>query len=279
MKNNKYDISVITLTKNNPYELKKTLNNICYQKFRELIEILVIDGSDFEVFKLNKDFIKIKKNKIKKTIFINHINARENKAFGIYKSMNLGIKKSLGKFIIFMNSGDEFYNKKSILELYNGIKSLDEKSSFCFGQAEMISEIGISWLVPGRNIRNIKKWLRFMLPIHQSIIVSRYVASKTRFKEDCFISADQLWKKEILISAKKFSFIKQPVAKFYIGGLSTSRPNFNRLKVHLKNKYISKIVKLKLIIKFMIPKPLFKYLTILQKFKLKIIENIIIRII
>ena len=279
MKKNKYDITVITLTKNNPNELKKTLNNIFCQKFRELIEILVIDGSDLEVFKLNKDFIKIKKNQIKKTICINHTNATESKAFGIYKSMNLGIKKSLGEFIIFMNSGDEFYNKNSILELYNGIKSLNEKSSFSFGQAEMISEIGISWLVPGRNIKNIKKWLSFMLPIHQSMIVSRFLASKTKFNEDCFVSADQLWKKEILISARKFSFIKEPVAKFYIGGLSTSRPNLSRLKIHLRNKYISKIVKLKLIIKFIIPKPLFKYLTILQKLKLKIIENIIIRII
>lgn len=279
MEKNKYDITVITLTKNNPNELKKTLNNIFYQKFRKLIEILVIDGSDLEVFKLNKDFIKIKKNQIKKTICINHINATESKAFGIYKSMNLGIKKSLGEFIIFMNSGDEFYNKSSILELYNGIKSLNEKSSFSFGQAEMISEIGISWLVPGRNIKNIKKWLSFMLPIHQSMIVSRFLASKTKFNEDCFVSADQLWKKEILISAKKFSFIKEPVAKFYIGGLSTSRPNLSRLKIHLRNKYISKIVKLKLIIKFIIPKPLFKYLTILQKLKLKIIENIITRII
>ena len=279
MEKNKYDITVITLTKNNPNELKKTLNNIFYQKFRKLIEILVIDGSDLEVFKLNKDFIKIKKNQIKKTICINHINATESKAFGIYKSMNLGIKKSLGEFIIFMNSGDEFYNKSSILELYNGIKSLNEKSSFSFGQAEMISEIVISCLVPGRNIKNIKKWLSFMLPIHQSMIVSRFLASKTKFNEDCFVSADQLWKKEILISAKKFSFIKEPVAKFYIGGLSTSRPNLSRLKIHLRNKYISKIVKLKLIIKFIIPKPLFKYLTILQKLKLKIIENIITRII
>ena len=193
--------------------------------------------------------------------------------------MNYGIKKATGENIIFMNSGDEFYNKKSISLLYEGINSLNEISSFCFGQAEIKTKLGISWRIPGVNIKNINSWLKIMQPNHQSIIVSRLLAKNNYFKEDCYIVSDKLWKKDILNSSKAFKFINEPVSKFYIGGVSSSKPTLKQVKIQLKNKYISNLRKFIILLKFLIPRWIYEYFVFIQKLKIRIIENIILKLI
>ena len=274
-----YSLTVITLTKNNHDELIKTFNSIKKQDFEEFIELLIIDGSNKENFLLNKLFINRQKVSIKNKIIINHINANKEEVFGIYPSMNYGINNSIGENIIFMNSGDEFFNKKSIYKLLKGIKSLKVKSCICFGQAEIKTKIGISWRVPGQKIKNINSWLKIMKPNHQSIIVSRFLAKKTLFKEDCPIIADHIWKKDILNLSEKFKYIDEPVSKFYIGGVSSSKPTFKHVKIQLKNKYISKFKKLLILIRFFIPKWSYKYLVFMQKLKLQFIETILLKLV
>ncbi len=54
---------------------------------------------------------------------------------------------------------------------------------------------------------------------------------------------------------------------------------FFELKLHFKNKYISKKSKLIYLVKFLIPSPIFKYFVFIQKIKLKIIEKVILKFI
>ena len=114
MKNNIY-LSIITLSKNDNKEFLRTAQSIFSQNNTINIEWLIIDGSDDDIQKSkNKLIEKIYNNSNKKYILIKHINSVEKKIYGIYPCMNYGKKISLGKFIIFLNSGDEFFNNYSM---------------------------------------------------------------------------------------------------------------------------------------------------------------------
>jgi len=45
----------------------------------------------------------------------------EDKGDGIYQAMNLGLEHSKGKYVVFMNSGDEFFDSNSLASLYMAV--------------------------------------------------------------------------------------------------------------------------------------------------------------
>jgi glycosyltransferase involved in cell wall biosynthesis len=110
--------SVITVTFNDAKNLKKTVGSVTNQNTDDY-EHVIIDKYSND----NTDEI-IKKNKNQHIKFFK-VNDR-----GIYDAMNIGIKKSIGEFIIFLNSGDEFYDtiiKKSNAKIFYGSCFLKEK--------------------------------------------------------------------------------------------------------------------------------------------------------
>ena len=116
MINNNIRISIISLTKNEDKKLLRTLKSIKKQRINFCIEWIIIDGSNFEIqnrneFIINQNF---NKNEIK-NIFIRHINSYNLKILGIYQCMNYGKKIALGEFLIYLNSGDEFFDNSSLI--------------------------------------------------------------------------------------------------------------------------------------------------------------------
>ena len=80
------------------------------------------------------------------------------------------------------------------------------------------------------------------------MLVSRDIASESKFIEKCSISADKYWKRGILKTCKNLNYINIPVCKFYLDGFSSKRPNLKILKSQLKDKYISNTRKLLLLL-------------------------------
>lgn len=110
-------ISIITINYNNPAGLKKTIDSIAGQGFRDF-EYLVIDGGstagDVEI--------------IRQTDRIDYwVSEKDN---GVYHAMNKGIQAAKGAYIIFMNSGDYFYDD-AVLE--NASRYLDGQNQIVFG--------------------------------------------------------------------------------------------------------------------------------------------------
>ena len=105
MKKNKKILSIITVVKNDVYNIEKTIKSIISQKHKS-IEYIIVDGN-------SKDgTIKIIKNYKKK---IDKILIKNDK--GIYDAMNKGILNARGKYISFCNSGD-IIKKNSIKVLF-----------------------------------------------------------------------------------------------------------------------------------------------------------------
>ena len=84
--------------------IKKCINSIINQTYKNIEIIIIYDDQDKEDLKYIKSFIKIKKN-IK--VIIN------KKNLGVGKSRNLGIKKSKGSYISFLDS-DDYWDKNKV---------------------------------------------------------------------------------------------------------------------------------------------------------------------
>ena len=91
--------SLITVVKNNKFQISKTINSIKEQNYKNF-EYIVIDGNSTDgtteiIKKINKNYRKLK-----------HI-IRKDK--NLYDGLNFGIKVSKGKYIVILHSGDSFF--------------------------------------------------------------------------------------------------------------------------------------------------------------------------
>ena len=101
----KFSVSVIIVSLNSKNNFLRTLKSTISQKFNNY-EIIVVDGNSIDG---TKEEIKKYKNKIDKKIVA--------KDRGIYDAMNKGVNIASGNWIIFMNSGDIFYNSTILQEI------------------------------------------------------------------------------------------------------------------------------------------------------------------
>ena len=93
-------ISVITVCYNVASTIEKTMLSVLNQTYKNL-EYIIIDGNSTDG---TVDIIKKYAERL--TFWISEPDK------GIYDAMNKGIVKATGKFLIFMNAGDQFLNEK-----------------------------------------------------------------------------------------------------------------------------------------------------------------------
>ena len=117
MKKNK--ISIITVTKNSEKYLKKNIESVLTQSYKNYEHIIVDGNSSDKTIKIIKSY----KKKIK---YIRNINDK-----GLYHAMNVGIKNSKGDIIGILNSDDIYFKNtlKIVNKYFNSNKDLD----FLFG--------------------------------------------------------------------------------------------------------------------------------------------------
>lgn len=98
-------ISIITINYNNLEGLKKTMDSIIGQTWKDF-EYIIIDGGSNDG---SVQYIESKKESINYWI-----SEPDN---GVYHAMNKGISKATGDYLLFLNSGDHLFNK-TVLEQY-----------------------------------------------------------------------------------------------------------------------------------------------------------------
>ena len=267
-------VSIISLTKDNFEELAKTSNSIIDQNFKYNIEWIIIDGSNKNVNLKNKALIKKIEIKKKSSIKISHHNTNILNIKGIYPCMNYGLKIAKGNSIIFLNSGDKFYGSNSLELMYERLKDLKIVNSFVFGQAKIIYSKNLSWKFPGSRLNNIKKWLKYFDPNHQSMLISKKLAKKILFDENCLIISDGIWKRKIINYAEEFDYINEPVINFYLNGVSNMKPTIKIATNQIRNKEVTIIRKIIIILKLLIPKKMYYIYPLIQKYKSLFIDFI-----
>ncbi len=275
MNGDDFYISIITLSKNDNKKFLRTLKSIISQKIEVKIEWIIIDGSRYTTQNKKKKLIRnfFEKDK-QNNIYLNFINSREKGIYGIYPCMNYGKKIALGKYIIFLNSGDIFFNNNSLKILIESSLDADPNNSFIFGQANNIATKKINWLFPGNNLKNINNWLRFFEPNHQSMMISKKLANRYEFKINYDSISDGYWKRQIINNALDIIYIKTPIVKFFFDGVSTIKPSQKKIMDIIKNEKISIIRKLIFLVKYALPENLYFLYHLMQKYKSILVDII-----
>jgi glycosyltransferase involved in cell wall biosynthesis len=201
-------LSVITIVYNNVRDIERTMLSVLNQTYAG-IEYIVVDGLSNDG---TLDVIKKYKDRIAKLV--------SEKDEGIYDAMNKGLALATGDYVIFMNSGDEFYDVETVAAVF----AIADDADIYYGETEMIDNAGQSL---GRRRHKAPKqftWKVFNLGMsisHQAIYIKRSLIDP--YDKRYQLSADIDW---IICAAKKAKKIvnaNRYVAKYLVGGMSKTK--------------------------------------------------------
>jgi glycosyltransferase involved in cell wall biosynthesis len=202
---NKPIISVITVVFNNVWHIERTIKSVINQTYTP-IEYIVIDGGSTDgTLDILKHY----------NPYITTLVSEPDK--GIYDAMNKGLNLATGDYVIFMNSGDEFYANNTVSNVFNTGLNAD----IYYGETEMINEQLESL---GRRRHRAPKnfnWRSFKYGMnisHQAIYIKRSLVEP--YDQRYQLSADIDWIIRAARKAKKIINTRQYVAKYLVGGMS-----------------------------------------------------------
>jgi glycosyltransferase involved in cell wall biosynthesis len=201
-------LSVITIVYNNERDIERTMLSVLSQTYQQ-IEYVVVDGASTDS---TLDIIKRYKNRIARLI-----SEEDN---GIYDAMNKGLKLATGDYVIFMNSGDEFYTNNTVEKVF---ASADDADIY-YGETEMINDQLQSLGQRRHKAPENFTWRSFnygMSVSHQAIYIKRSLTEPYDPKYQ--LSADIDWIIRAAKKAKKIVKVDGYVAKYLVGGMSKAK--------------------------------------------------------
>lgn len=209
-------ISIVTVVYNNKNAIEKTILSVINQNYKD-IEYIIIDGksTDGTTDIINKYAPRI--NQI--------ISEPDN---GIYDAMNKGIDLATGDYIIFMNSGDMFYNNNVISDIFDDFNNDD----IIFGNV----------IVNFRAYSSLKKAsypseINPMSFCHQAVFVKSIILKNNKFDVNYKICSDKNQFFQI--------YSKKPTYKYFNTTISTieafGASNVNRIATLKEIKTIYKL--------------------------------------
>jgi glycosyltransferase involved in cell wall biosynthesis len=200
--------SVITVVYNAEKLVERTLRSVQEQTLQSY-EHLIIDGASSD------DTLQIVERYKRPGL---EVYSERDK--GIYDAMNKGMRKARGRFVIFMNAGDEFYDVNVLERALAG----NEAADFIYGQTTVVDEqgnvLGDRRLAPPETLT----WRSLQLGMcvsHQSIFVRRELVED--YNLNYRISADIDWTIRMLRKSKRIVNAHIHISKFLEGGVSASR--------------------------------------------------------
>jgi glycosyltransferase involved in cell wall biosynthesis len=208
MANQQTILSVITIVYNNVKDIERTILSVLNQDYPH-IEYIIVDGLSSDG---TLDVIKRYEKRIAKLI--------SEKDEGIYDAMNKGLALATGDYIIFMNSGDEFYDKETVAAVF----STEPDADIYYGETEMIDSEGNSLGQRRHKAPEQFTWRGFNLGMsisHQAIYIKRALTEPYDRRYE--LSADIDWIIRAAKKAKKIVNVHRYVAKYLVGGMSKTK--------------------------------------------------------
>jgi len=201
-------LSVITVVFNNVAAIERTMLSVLNQTYKR-IEYIVIDGNSTDgTTEL------VEKYRSRLAIFISEKDA------GIYDAMNKALAKATGDYVVFMNSGDEFYEKNTVKEVF----ASEPNADIYYGETEMINGQLQSLGQRRHSIPENFTWRDFkygMSISHQAIFICRNLTEPYDLNYN--LSSDIDWILKAAKKARKIVNVHQYVAKYLVGGMSKKK--------------------------------------------------------
>ena len=205
-KNNIF-LSIITINLNNAKGLSRTIESVKSQSKKSCFEYILIDGNsnDFSIDLINNN----------KSI-CDHIIIEDDK--GIYYAKNKGLSIASGEYIIFLNSGDVFYENNSVENIfkeYIKVQKLNLKKPILYYSDTVVHTGKII------KTKSIDKIWKGMICSFQSVLIETYFLKKNKFDTDYKIAADYKILLQAYNSGECFYKLDKPISKIEPVGKSS----------------------------------------------------------
>lgn len=205
-------ISIITVVWNNKETIKDAIESVLNQTYQN-IEYIVIDGASTDG---TVEILQSYGNKITKFI--------SEKDKGLYDAMNKGIRLATGDIVGILNS-DDFYIDEFVIEKV--VKEFEEKqvdsvyADLVFVKPENLNKT-VRYYDSSRCMPDKFKYALY--PAHPTFFVKNKIYKKYGlFKTNYKIGADfDIMARFLYTNKISYSYIKEPLIKMRIGGVSTS---------------------------------------------------------
>ena len=199
------DVTIITVVRNDAERLLRTITGISKHKGANT-EYIVIDGDSSDS---TLKMIQSHQNVIDRFI------SEPDK--GIYDAMNKGISMARGKYLLFLNAGDEI-----LVDVGALVSSQPDSPVLIYGKANMFAPDGTLRYVKGKRLKGIHRFLKGMPLCHQAILYRRdcMTAFDLRFK----VMSDRVLTYLIARThgLSKTRFVDCLFVNYYEGGFSGS---------------------------------------------------------
>lgn len=207
-------LTVVTVTKNNLNGLLRTINSLDRFANRCEMELIIIDGAstDGTVNYLNNIS---GENQNFKARVVSEIDD------GIYHAMNKGILKSNGKYILFLNAGDELACK--INSDFMGLLSFsaEQKIQLLYFDYILTRPGYTSTVKKGRRILSQK--FPFMPTSHQAMLFEANTLKSMMFDDSFHISGDFELVCRLLKRNTTYCYLPTVLINFHAGGVSSTQ--------------------------------------------------------
>lgn len=199
-------LSIITVVYNGIATIDKTIQSVASQTYKN-IEYIVVDGASKDG---TQEVIKKYSH-----VVTNWISEPDK---GLYDAMNKGLNMARGKYVCFLNSGDTFYEDKTLENIFSQFQELPD---VIYGETMIVDAHGKE--IGTRRLKAPEKltWKSFqdgMLVCHQSIFVKRTLAEP--YNLEYRIAADFEWVLKALKKAQTIHNSHLYIARFLDGGIN-----------------------------------------------------------
>lgn len=225
--------SIVTITFNNLKGFQRTHRSMQEQDCADY-EWIIVDGASTDG---TADYIKE----------LNvHIISEPDK--GLYDAMNKGIDHAKGKYIVFMNSGDEFASPSTLSDIKAAIDKHSSSPDFIYGDAletgEYENSDGKPLYKPARSHEHPERGL---FTHHQAMYYAREKISDLRYDLSYPIAADYKFTAQFLMNCNDVFYIPSALCLYESGGISQTgaakgRKEQFRIKKELKIAPLYKIL-------------------------------------
>ena len=187
-KSKSYKLSIITINFNNLLGLKRTVESVINQTWKEF-EYIIIDGGSTDG---SAEYIQEMQEH-----FQYWVSERDK---GIYNAMNKGISVAKANYIQFLNSGDVFFNSDTVEKVTREIVLEGKHRTGYIGSTKEMDKL-VAHEPP--EIISLSYLFKTALP-HQGMFFPRECFSKIIYNEDYKIASDWILCVELLLAGFKF---------------------------------------------------------------------------
>lgn len=186
-------LSIITVNFNNINGLRRTIESVKQQSFRDF-EWIVIDGGSTDG---SKELIEENEN-----LFSYWQSCPDN---GVFPAMNIGVTKASGEWLQFLNSGDSLYTPTTLAKVF----SKDHSSDVLYGDAQHFDHTG-SWTRSFPDKLGLAFFWNNTLN-HQSTFFRRDLFLERPYDESYTTISDYVYYVDLIFRNKVFEHLRQVI--------------------------------------------------------------------